>query len=226
MERLNCAVEGILYATKTQKNLRFHFFAAFLVLLVSLSLNLPRSDLLLLLFCMVLVIFAELVNTAIELVVDLLSNSYNPMAKWAKDVAAGAVLVTAFGAVVVAYFTIFGALAPSLGRLIFKAKRSSPFLAFVAITLVIVATIVLKARLGRGTPLRGGMPSGHAALAFALATTITFLAESPLVFLLSFILAALVSQSRLLLRIHTPLEVTLGGILGTAVAMLLFSLFR
>ncbi|MFN3476789.1 MAG: phosphatase PAP2 family protein, partial [Candidatus Methylomirabilales bacterium] len=128
--------------------------------------------------------------------------------------------------VVVAYFTIFGALTPSLGRLILKAKRSSPFLAFVAITLVIVVTIILKARLGRGTPLKGGMPSGHAALAFSLATTITFLAESPLVFLLSFILAALVSQSRFLLRIHTPLEVTLGGILGTAVAMLLFSLFR
>lgn len=226
MERLNCAVEGILYATKTQKNLRFHFFAAFLALVISLLLNLPRSDLLLLLFCIILVIFAELVNTALELVVDLFSNAYNPMAKRAKDVAAGAVLVTAFGAVVVAYFTIFGTLTPSLGRLILKAKRSSPFLAFAVITLVIVATIILKARLGRGAPLRGGMPSGHAALAFSLATTITFLAESPLVLLLSFILATLVSQSRLLLRIHTPLEVTLGGILGTAVAMLLFSLFR
>ena len=81
LERLNCAIDGILLATRTQKSLRFHFLAAFCVLLLTLLVKLPRADLLILIFTIILVIWAELFNTALELVVDLLADRYHPLAK-------------------------------------------------------------------------------------------------------------------------------------------------
>ncbi|MBI5167730.1 MAG: diacylglycerol kinase [candidate division NC10 bacterium] len=226
LERLNAAIEGIIYAAKTQRSVRLQFLAAFVVLLVSLFLPLTRTELLFLFFTIILVIFAELVNTSVEQVVNLFSPSPHPLAKAAKDVAAGAVFIACFGALVMAYFIIFPALSPFLTRWILITKHSSEYLTFAALTAVIVLVVVLKAVFGRGTPLYGGMPSGHAALAFALGTALTVLTENPLVMLLSFFLALLVSTSRLLHGIHTKLEVALGAILGTLVTALMFQVFR
>jgi diacylglycerol kinase (ATP) len=225
LERLNCAIEGILLATRTQKSLRFHFLAAFGVLLVTLFVRLPRADLLILIFTIILVIWAELFNTALEFVTDLLEDRYHPLAKSAKDVAAGGVLIVSFGAVVIAYFTLFAALTPSLKRFILFLKHPPQHLAFISLALVTIAVIVLKATLGRGTPLHGGMPSGHAAVAFALSTILAFITENPLVMVLSFLLASLVSQSRLIHGIHTRLEVTFGALLGILIVMAVFQAF-
>jgi diacylglycerol kinase (ATP) len=225
LKRLNCAIDGILLATRTQKSLRFHFLAAFAVLLITLFLNLPRADLLILIFTIILVIWAELFNTALEFVVDLVADRYHPLARAAKDVAAGGVLIVSFGAIMIAYFTLFETLHPSLRRFILFLKHPPQHLAFASLALVIIAVVVLKAFWGKGTPLRGGMPSGHAALAFALSTILTYITESPLVMALAFILATLVSQSRLIHGIHTRLEVLLGALLGMLMVIAIFQVF-
>ncbi|MFH0871044.1 MAG: diacylglycerol kinase [bacterium] len=225
LERLNCAIDGILLATRTQKSLRFHFLAAFCVLLLTLLVKLPRTDLLILIFTIILVIWAELFNTALELVVDLLADRYHPLAKSAKDVAAGGVLIVSFGAAVIAYFTLFAPLNPSLRRVLLLLKHPPQHLAFVSLALVIVMVIVLKALWGKGTPLHGGMPSGHAAVGFALSTILTFVTESPLVMVLAFVLASLVSQSRLIHGIHTRMEVLSGALLGILVVVAIFQTF-
>ncbi|MDH7499535.1 MAG: diacylglycerol kinase, partial [candidate division NC10 bacterium] len=90
--------------------------AALGVLLITLFVKLPRADLLILIFTIILVIWAELFNTALEFVVDLLADRYHPLARSAKDVAAGGVLIVSFGALVIAYFTLFAALQPPLRR--------------------------------------------------------------------------------------------------------------
>jgi diacylglycerol kinase (ATP) len=226
LKRMNCAIDGILLATRTQKNLRFHFLAAFIVLLITLFVKLPRADLLILIFTIILVIWAELFNTALEFLVDLLADRYHPLAKSAKDVAAGAVLVVSFGAAIIAYITLFPALQPSLDRFILFLKHPLPHLAFVSLALVIISVVILKAFLGKGTPLQGGMPSGHAAVAFALATILTFVTESSLVMLLAFVLSTLVSQSRLIHGIHTRLEVLSGALLGILVVVAVFHIFK
>src|SRR5262249_59064131 len=92
---------GILHAFSSQRHLRFHFFLAILVLLAGVVWGLPRTELLILFTSISLVIITELVNTAIEGVVDLVTTVYHPLAKLAKDIAAGAVLVAAFNAIVV-----------------------------------------------------------------------------------------------------------------------------
>ncbi|AQR77370.1 diacylglycerol kinase family protein [Paenibacillus larvae] len=86
------AYEGILYALLTQRNMKFHFTAAFLVILVSLLLRLSNMKWILIYMSILLVIALELVNTAIEKTIDLVTPEYHPLTKVAKDTAAGAVL--------------------------------------------------------------------------------------------------------------------------------------
>ncbi|RRJ66708.1 diacylglycerol kinase family protein [Paenibacillus oralis] len=95
------ALEGIAASLKTQRNLRFHCFAAVVVIAASFYFALPPRDIAVLLLTIALVISLELVNTAIEAAVDLITPERHPLAKLAKDAAAGAVLAAAVFAVVI-----------------------------------------------------------------------------------------------------------------------------
>lgn len=101
------AARGIGFAVKTQPNFCFHLLAILLVTEFGLlyGLEKERWGLVLVFFCLIPAL--ELVNTALEAVVDLVSPNYHPLAKVAKDCAAGAVLVAALGAVAAAVF-LFG----------------------------------------------------------------------------------------------------------------------
>ena len=81
---------------------------------------------------------------------------------------------------------------------------------------------------GSGTPLRGGLPSGHAALAFGGWTAITFITieHRIVVSFVALIMALLVSQSRVESGIHSAFEVALGAVIGTLVTLILFQVFR
>ena len=95
------AFSGIMYAVRTQPNMRVHLTVALAVLLATLFLRLERIYLIAIVMTIVVVLALELVNTAIEAVVDLLTVAHHPLAKTAKDAAAGAVLIATAGAVVV-----------------------------------------------------------------------------------------------------------------------------
>ena len=73
--------------------------------------------------------------------------------------------------------------------------------------------------------LRGGIPSGHAAIAFSIWVAVTFLSEAFLPSFLVLILAVLVAQSRVSIGVHKPWEVILGALLGSVVTFFLFKLF-
>jgi diacylglycerol kinase (ATP) len=96
----------------------------------------------------------------------------------------------------------------------------------VALLVVVIVVVILKSLTGKGTPLEGGLPSGHAAVAFAIATVVSLSTQDPLISILTICLAVMVSHSRLLLNIHTMREVALGAITGTAIAALVVTLFR
>lgn len=221
--RLQVALEGILYAIKVQKSVRFVFLVAFLLLFLGFLFPLSPSDRLLLFFAVMFLLFAEFVNTAVELTVDLASDSYHPLAKGAKDVSAGAAFFAAVLVAVAAYFTLFEFLAPLLRGLIDGARHLSPLFALIILGLVGFLTL-LMARLRRGASLWERMPSGRAAFAFAVGTIITFSTESPLLMLLSYALAGLVSQFPE--DIHSRVRVILGAILGITTTMLIFQVLR
>ena len=95
----------------------------------------------------------------------------------------------------------------------------------VALVLVVLLVIATKAWTGRGTPLRGGLPSGHAALAFAGWIAVTYLVGDHHRFVVSsltLIMALLVAQTRVESGIHSTLEVAYGGALGALVTLVVF----
>jgi len=93
----------------------------------------------------------------------------------------------------------------------------------------VIAAIAIKAATGRGTPLRGGLPSGHAAAAFAAWAAITIISDplrhATLISTLAFLMALLVAQSRVEAGIHSVLEVGAGAVLGTGVTIVIFQLW-
>ncbi len=223
----NAAVAGIVHVLKTQRNMRFHFLAAVLVLIASVMLGMAFDDLLFLLSAIVLVLLAEMVNTAIEMTVDLVQETYHPLARIAKDVSAGAVFLVSLYAVAVGYLVFFtrGYLVRPLDVSLGAIRSSGWDVAFVILAVVSILTIIAKVFFHRGTPFRGGLPSLHAALAFSIFTLSTLIPQTPLVVVvLIFALAFLVAQSRIASRIHTIPEVASGAVWGAALTFLLYKL--
>jgi diacylglycerol kinase (ATP) len=221
------AFEGIIYATRNERNMRIHLIAGALVLFATLYLRLERAYVAIICVTVAAVLALELLNTAIEAVVDLMTVAHHPLAKIAKDAAAGAVLVMSIAAIIVGYLVFYEGIQSASAEV--KTALVQVPVNFVLVTLAIVAiaTIFAKAFAGRhGSPLQGGAVSGHAALAFAGATLIALLAQNLLVGLLAYFLAFLVSQSRVEGGIHRPVEVFLGAALGSGVSFAIFILIR
>ena len=107
IEACNNAVNGIIYAATTQRNIKIQLVLAVIIMVLCLFYGLDTTEFLCLVFAVFMVIFAEMINTAIETVVDLFVDVYHPKAKIAKDVAAGAVVLAACNALIVGYFIFF-----------------------------------------------------------------------------------------------------------------------
>ena len=226
IESFNYAVKGIIHALKTERNMRVHFAAAILVIFLSLFFDFTKLELLILFVTIAFVFIAEMFNTAIERTVDLITDQYHQLARIAKDVAAGGVLIAAINALVVGYLLFFDRLNPYTNLVLFKLRNSSIHLTFVALALVILLTIVFKTIFfrGRGTPFQGGIVSGHSAVSFCIATAIAFTANNMLVSTLAFFMAILVGESRVEGKIHSLFEVIVGALLGIIVGVLVFQI--
>lgn len=221
----NFAIEGILHGAKTERHLRYHLCSAAFVLILSYILGISRIDFLIIALAVILVLLAELLNTAIEAVVDLLSPEHSEKAKIAKDVAAGAVFITALGAVVIGYIILSPYIHIAFQEGFSIAKHSAEEISIISFILVLILVVITKTYFGKGTPLRGGIPSGHSAFAFSVWVAVTYTTGSFVASLLSFILAVIIASSRIASRIHTPWEVVLGGMMGASLTFLLFKVF-
>lgn len=98
------AFRGLWYALRTQRNARVHISIAILAILLGIVLRISAVEFAMVFVAITVVFIAEMFNTVFELCVDLASPDYHPMAKIAKDVAAGAVLLSAMLAVVIGLF--------------------------------------------------------------------------------------------------------------------------
>ncbi len=222
-ESFNYAIEGIIYVIKTQRSMRIHLFAAVGVLILSLFLHLEKWELIVLAFAIFLVLITETFNTALELVINLITNTYHPLARISKDIAAGAVFFASVNAVIVGYLVLFKKyLRPDIVPVLSKVKESSEYVTFVCLIVVLIFVIIMKAYAGRGSPMRGGLPSGHSAVAFAISTATAYISQHILLTILVFILAFLLGQSRVSAGVHTWWEVLVGAILGVLVTTLIF----
>ena len=226
-DSINYALEGIIHVLRTQRNMRIHFAVAVAVLVVAIVTNVTKLELISLLLAIAFVLIAEMINSALEAAIDVATTSFDPLAKLAKDIAAGAVLIAAINAVAVGYLVFSGKTASRSARLIDKVINAPAKLTIVALVVTVIVVIGVKAWTGKGTPLRGGLPSGHAALAFAAWIAITYVTGPSHRFLVStiaFVLALLVAQTRVESGVHSSVEVALGGLLGALMTLALFQL--
>ncbi len=219
------AIEGILHAAKTQRHVRYHFYAAVVVLLASTILGVSRSEFIAISIVVIVVLATELINTALEAAIDLFSLDFHPKAKAAKDVAAGAVLVTALGALIVGYIILFPPIKRAFEEGLPVVSHSKADIAMVSLIIVLILVVLIKAITGKGHPLRGGMPSGHAAVSFSVWVSITFMAQAVEISIILALVALAISASRVILKIHSSREVILGSLLGSGVTFLLFLIF-
>ena len=224
LDSFNNAINGIIDTVRTERNMKIHLIVSLFILIGCFFFDVTKYEFLILAVTISMVISAEIVNTAIEAAIDMTTNYYHPLAKVAKNAAAGAVLVTAINAVVVGYIIFWDKLSNLSYTLVKRVKTSEPYTIF--IVLVIVCIIIVKAIFGEGTPLKGGMPSGHSALAFSIATAISLITEEPICILLSFLLAVITAQSRVDSEVHTVLEVVVGAVFGMLLTVFIFTVFR
>lgn len=225
-DKVNLAIEGVIYSVKTQRHMRYHLLAALCALLVSLLVNISREEFILLSMAIILVLVTEMLNTALEVTIDMISAEFHPNAKIAKDIAAGVVLVASIGAVILAYLILYPALRETFHAGAWNVRKAPhDVVAFVSVAVVIILVIIIKAMLGKGEPLRGGMPSGHAAVSYSIWVATVYLSGSVPMMFLTFLLAAMVSWSRWSSGVHRAREVLAGAMLGAGVTFLLFLLF-
>jgi undecaprenol kinase/diacylglycerol kinase (ATP) len=203
--------------------MKFHFFAAFVVLLLALYFGLPKLEILFILLAVTLMIVTELINTAVEKAVDLAMPDRHPLAKIAKDVAAASVLVSAAFAAMVGMIVFYEPV-----DLLFRNVRSaeghsfSAGMVWILLSLTALTVIVVETRFSaKGHWVR---PSLLAAVAFAVSTFIASYTTSTLIALLAYLLAFLVM---LVLydkqRRSAPALVT-GAVVGSFVAVLSYYL--
>ena len=228
LDSFNYAFEGIIHVLRTQRNMRIHFVVAVIVLIVALIANVSKIELIALLISITFVLIAEMINTAIEGAIDVATTSFDPMAKLAKDIAAGAVLIATVNAVAVGYLVFSGKVADRSATILDKIRDAPAELTIVALVLTVIIVLATKAWTGRGTPLRGGLPSGHAAIAFAAWIAVTYVAGASHRFLISsiaLIMALLVAQTRVEAGVHSALEVLYGALIGALATLVVFQLF-
>ncbi len=223
IQNINHAFDGVFEAMRTEKHMKFHAFLTIILVLVCIFSNLTKYEIISLTLAMGGLWVAELFNSALESVVDMITEEYHPLAKRAKDIAAGAVLITAICAVIVAYLVFNKNLSLYLGQFFHRFRGSFQNTIVVVFVAVVVVVILLKVIFRKGTILQGGMPSGHSALGAACFTAVAFLTHDSRVFFLGLLLLVLVMQSRIEAKIHTLLETLIGAFLGAGITYLIFT---
>jgi diacylglycerol kinase (ATP) len=205
--------------------MRFICLVGAVVMLISALLRVSRIEVLILLVAISMVVLAEVINRAIEVVVDLVSPGYHPLARVAKDVGGAGVLVVSIMGVVIA----LGVFVNADALAVIQGLSTRPVPHFLHIGLVGVVTVVVAVILGKiwgghGSLTRGGLVSAHSALAFFCFISIWFLTTDPITRGLAFVLAVLVAQSRVEAGIHTVREVIIGTLVALVVGVLLYGL--
>ncbi|MGL5123561.1 MAG: diacylglycerol kinase [Fusobacteriaceae bacterium] len=223
IQGFNYAIDGIFEAIRSERHMKFHTFISVVVVIIAIFSEISKYQILALILSITMVWVAELFNSSIEAVVDMVTSEYHPLAKRAKDMAAGAVLLTGINALIVAYIIFQRKISFYLNGSFVLLKKSFQNSLVIIGVIIIVLVILIKKYYRKGSPLKGGLPSGHSALGGMAFVAITFLTNNSKIFYLSIILLVLVMQSRVEGKIHNIKEVILGAILGIGVTYLILA---
>ncbi len=224
-DSFNNAINGIIHTIKSERNMKIHVTIAIILFAMSIFFDLNKLEFMIICLTVGMVIVCELFNTAIEEIMNMVTTGYHPKVKIIKDIAAGAVMTAAFLSVVIGYFVFFERISNGLEIGVDRVKQYPMHAAVIALIITIAVVMILKAFSNKGTPLKGGMPSGHAAIASSITTAISLWSINIKITILCIILMLLVLQSRIESKIHSFMEVFIGTMLGFLITLLLFRFF-
>jgi len=224
VESFNNAINGIISTIRTERNMKIHITAAVLIILLSFLYKLTHTEFLIVLIVIGIVLICELFNTAVEKLIDLITDVYHPKVKIIKDMAAGAVMISAAVSLIVGYVIFFNRVSSDLETVIIRVGNSPLHMTVIALIITIILVVLIKLFLSKGTPFKGGMPSGHSAIAFSITTGIALWTQNAKITILCTIISLLLVQSRLEGKIHTVLELISGAMLGILLTLLVFQI--
>ncbi|MBR6688520.1 MAG: diacylglycerol kinase [Clostridia bacterium] len=222
------ALNGIIHAFKTERNLRIDYLIGALVFFISLFFDFTKVELICLVITIGFVIFAEMINSVVEYVVNLITTEYNLDAKAAKDIAAGGVLIASTISVIVAYLLFIDKLKVASTELLHAVLSTRSHITVVILFVVVLLVAILKGiftKRGERNYVKS-FPSARVMISFALATYLLVITESLLVGGVAFVLSVMVSSMKRENDKTTMIQVVLSAALGILVVLALYQLTK
>ncbi len=221
---LGHAIDGVIRAFKTERNLRIDYIIGLFVLISSLFFDFTKTEFACLCLTIGFVIFAEMINSTVEYIVDLVTDKYDDRAKAAKDIAAGGVFISGIVAVIVAYFLFVDKLYIATSSVINSIFESKLHVLFTIIFAVILLAVILKGMFGKGDKFSQAYPSARVMLAFALTTYVYIITKSIFVCGVSFILSIMIAQIRIENNKIRPIYMVISAVLGILVVLIIYQI--
>jgi len=221
---LGHAMDGVIRAFKTERNLRIDYIIGLIVLVTSLFFDFTKTEFACICLTIGFVIFAEMINSTVEYIVDLITDKYDNRAKAAKDIAAGGVLIASCVSVVVAYFLFVDKISNASVAIISSILNSKLHILFTIVFAVVILTVILKGIFGKDEDYAHSGPSIRIALAFALTTYSYIITKSLLVCGIAFILSILITGTRIKDKKNKIIYTILSASIGILLVLIIYQI--
>ena len=220
------SLNGIIHAFKTERNLRIDYLIGALVLICSLFFDFSKTEMVCLLLTIGFVIFAEMMNSLVEYVVDLITDEYNINAKAAKDIAAGGVSIASIISVIVAYFLFVDKISNASTALLESILSSRSHLLVTILFVILLLTVVLKGFLTKkgDSNYVDAFPSSRVSISFGLATYLYIITDSFLVGGVALALAFIISSLKREKDKVTIMHIIFSALLGVIIVLSIYQI--
>lgn len=218
------AIDGVIRAFRTERNLRIDYLIGAFVLIGSLFFNFTKTEFACLCLTIGFVIFSEMINSTVEYIVDLITDKYDDRAKAAKDIAAGGVVISSGVAVIVAYFLFVDKLSNATNIVLDSILSSKLHVLLTIIFAVVLLAVILKGMFGKGDSFSQAYPSARVALAFGLTAYVYIITKNLFVMAISFMLSVMIAQIRIENTRIKPIYMIISAVLGVLVVLIIYQI--
>lgn len=218
------AIDGVVRAFKTERNLRIDYIIGLFVLIASLFFDFTKTEFACLCLTIGFVIFSEMINSTVEYVVDLITDKYDDRAKAAKDIAAGGVFVSALVAVVVSYFLFVDKIYMATNNVLSTILSSKLYILFTIMFATIILAVILKGVFSKKKDYIASYPSARVTLAFAMTTYVYLVTKSMFVGGVSFVLSLLIAQIKVENEKSRPVYMLFSALLGVLLVLIIYQI--
>lgn len=218
------AIDGIIRAFKTERNLRIDYVIGLTVFVCSLFFDFTKTEFACLCLTIGFVIFAEMINSTVEYIVDLVTDKYDDRAKAAKDIAAGGVLISSGVAVVVAYFLFVDKLYNATIHIITSILSSKLHILLTIIFAITLLSVILKGFFSKTENYSKSHPSLRVSLAFGLTTYAYLITRSLFVGGITFLLSVIISQMKVQNSKAKSIHIIFSALLGILIVVVIYQI--